>query len=223
MGTVPGRPVVAVLALAGIAASVLVGRGGLDTVVGCGITSDTFASQTAKDWVGNADHVVVASATAEQDSNRRDFDEGPIAYRTDRTVTFRADDVLWSAERPRQRLGQDFDLVAAGWNAYRASGKRTERTTAEAPRLEPGHTYLLALRWVSGGWAVLGEGAAVPFDDGVAGQGEWCGRVLGKDDVALGERFSRLDDHSLEKAVHGQDEQAVRRELEAAGAAPPSP
>ncbi|CAM5368318.1 hypothetical protein STENM223S_05430 [Streptomyces tendae] len=206
-------PVAAILALAGVAAGVLVGHGGLDTVVGCGMPSDDRPSQTAADWITNADHVVVATPTAEQDTNRRNFAKGAIQYQTDRTVTFRTDKLLWSSPRPRQQIGKDFDMVSAGWNVYRANGDRTKRTTAAAPRLEPDHTYLLALRWTSGQWTVLGEGAAVPFDHHTVGQGEWCGRTLSKDDVARGEHFSRKDDHSLEKAVHGQDEQAVIREL----------
>ncbi|MBZ6132193.1 MULTISPECIES: hypothetical protein [Streptomyces] len=213
-------PVGAVLALAGIAAGVLVGDGGLDTVVGCGFPSDGYPSQTAKDWVTGADHVVVATPTAEKDTNRRDFDEGAIRYQTDRAVTFRTDDVLWSSQQPRHALGQDFEMVAAGWRVHRESGDRAKRTTAAAPRLEPGHTYLLALRWVTDQWVVLGEGASVPYDQGTVGRGEWCGRTLSEDDVARGERFSRVDDHSLEKTAHGKDEQAVRQELERAGAHP---
>ncbi|MFJ8540774.1 hypothetical protein ACIRFH_01945 [Streptomyces sp. NPDC093586] len=210
-------PVVAVLALAGIAASVLVGHGGLDTVVGCGIPSDSSPSQTAKDWVAGADYVVIATPTAEKDANRRDFDKGTLRYQTDRAVTFRTDDVLWSSKRSRQSLGEGFEMVAAGWQVFRGSDDRVKRTTAAAPRLEPGHTYLLALRWSAGQWTVLGEGASVPFDHGTVGRGEWCGRSLSEDDVARGERFSRRDDHSLEKTLHGQDKQAVTRELEQAG------
>ncbi|MET7292028.1 hypothetical protein ABZS79_07765 [Streptomyces griseoloalbus] len=56
-----GQPVAACLAIVGIASSLLVGQGGLDTVVGCGITSDDHPSRTTQDWVTNADHVVVAS------------------------------------------------------------------------------------------------------------------------------------------------------------------
>ncbi|MFV0135961.1 hypothetical protein ACLGIH_22575 [Streptomyces sp. HMX87] len=211
------RPVVAGIALAGMTAGVLVGRGGLDTVVGCGITGDDRPSLTAKDWVDNADHVVVASPTAERDTNRRDFDKGSVQYQTDRAVSFRTDDVLWSSERPRRSMGESFEMVAAGWRVYRDSGTRVKRTTAAAPRLEPGHTYLLALRWDEGRWTVLGEGAAVPFDDGTAGRGEWCGRVLGEEDFARGERFSRRDDSSLEETVLGQNAQAVTRELKRAG------
>ncbi|MBQ0828257.1 hypothetical protein J5Y05_17410 [Streptomyces sp. RG38] len=209
-------PVVAGLALVGVAAAVLVGHDGLDTVVGCGIPSDGYASQTAEDWVTGADHVVVARPTAEQDTNRRDFTKGAIQYQTDRKVTFHTDKVLWSSQRPRHSLGEGFDMVAAGWNVYRDGGKRTKRTTAAAPRLEPGHTYLLALRWSDDQWVVLGEGAAVPFDDATVGRGEWCGRTLSEDDVARGERFSLPDDQSLEKTANGQGEQTITRQLQQA-------
>ncbi|MFJ3665843.1 hypothetical protein ACIPSE_05250 [Streptomyces sp. NPDC090106] len=212
----PGRPVVAGLAAAGLVAGVLVGWSSLETVVGCGIAVDDRPSQTAKDWVTHADHVVVASPTAEKDTNRRDYTAGQYAYATDREVTFRADQVLWSARQPDRSLDKEFTMTAPGWQVTRG-GTRVKRTAPNASRLEPGHTYLLALRWSDDGWTVLGEGAAVPFDDGVGDQGEWCGRELGKEDVASAERFSRSDDHSLEKAVLGQDAAAVTRALTKAG------
>ncbi|MGC0330688.1 hypothetical protein RKD23_003678 [Streptomyces sp. SAI-170] len=208
-----GRPVLAGLAFATVAAAVVVGRPGLETVVGCGGGNDPWPSQTARNWVTYADHVVVASPTAEEETNRREYRTGAVRYATDRLVTFRTDGVLWSAERPAHAMGRDFRLTAPGWATYRATGNRTELTTGDAPRLEPGHTYLLALRWDAGRWTPLGEGAAVPFDDGVAGRGEWCGRVLPEQDVARGERFSRRDDQSLEETLLGQGEAAVSREL----------
>ncbi|MFJ4469780.1 hypothetical protein ACIP2X_20220 [Streptomyces sp. NPDC089424] len=214
---VPLRPVAAFLALAGVAGAVLVGRGGLDTVVGCGPAQDPFPSQTAQDWVGNADHVVVAAPVGEQETDRREFERGAYRYRIDREVTLRTDDVLWSAPRPRRTIDESFELTAPGWRVLRTSGDRVERTAASAPRLEAGHTYLLAVRWTAGGWAVLGEGAALPFDDRVAGRGEWCGRALSEEDVARGERFSRRVDDSLEKSVHGHGEQAVLSALRSAG------
>ncbi|MGW7261401.1 hypothetical protein [Streptomyces sp. NPDC054834] len=107
-------------------------------------------------------------------------------------------------------------MTAPGWQVY-TSGSRIKRTATDAPRLETGHTYLLALRWTDDGWVTLGEGAVVPFDDHTGDQGEWCGRVMSKEDVARGERFSRSDDNSLEKALLGQNEQAATRELERAG------
>lgn len=223
MGHIPfgasltGRPAVACLAVAGIVAGVLVGGPGLETVVGCGSAEGRYPSKTAKDWVTYADHVVVATPIREQDTSRRDFPKGPIQYETDRKVTFRTDNLLWSTQSPARTMGKGFDMTAPGWRAYRATGDRVKKTATDAPRLEIGHTYLLALHWDADGWIVLGEGAAVPFDDHTGDQGEWCGRVLSKEDVARGESFSRLDDHSLEKALLGQDEQAVTRELDRAG------
>ncbi|MFJ5774884.1 hypothetical protein [Streptomyces sp. NPDC093094] len=208
-----GRPVVAGLAFAGVVAAVLVGRPGLETVVGCGGGSEPWPSQTASDWVSYADHVVVASPVGEKETGRQEYDRGAVRSESDRLVAFRTDSVLWSADRPARAMGRDFTVTAPGWREYRATGDRSEMTTGDAPRLETGHTYLLALRSDDGEWAVLGEGAAVPFDDHVAGRGEWCGRVLTEQDVARGERFSRRDDQSLEEAVLGKGEAAVSAAL----------
>lgn len=207
-----GRPAVAIVAAIGITAGVLIGREGLRTVVGCGPADDAYPSQTAADWKAGADHVVVAVPSAERETNKQDVAKGAVRYTLDRAVTLRTEKVLWSAATARRELGSAFEMTAPGWSVYR-SGKRVKDTAPEAPRLETGHTYLLALRWEAGRWIVLGEGAAVPFDDHVAGRGEWCGRVLSEDDFAKGERFSRRDDHSLEETVRGQDEHAVSREL----------
>ncbi|WP_129308201.1 hypothetical protein [Streptomyces sp. L2] len=209
---VSSRPVVAVLAVTGIVAGVLVGTSGLETVSGCGTASDYYPSQTAEDWVTYADHVVVASPVREAETGRSDYTKGSVRYDDDRTVTFRTDHLLWSSRHPAHRMGDSFAMVAPGWRVYR-SGTRVKRTATDAPRLELGHTYLLALRWTDGRWTVLGEGASVPFDDHTGDQGEWCGRVLSKEDVSRGERFSRKDDHSLERALLGQNEAAVTREL----------
>lgn len=215
-GHITSRPVTVFLAFAGVVAAVLVGRGGLTTVVGCGLVSDDHPSQTAQEWVTHADHAVVATPEREEETNRRDFETGQFQYQTDRTVTFRTDEVLWSAAKPRRSLGKDFEMTAPGWSVYRESGTRIKRTAPSAPRLEPGHTYVLGLRWTDDGWTVLGEGAAIPYDDGTADRGEWCGRVLTEEDIAHGERFSRKDDESLEKTVAGQNAQAVKRALDQA-------
>ncbi|MEU5777858.1 hypothetical protein ABZ819_31720 [Streptomyces venezuelae] len=215
-----GRPAIAMLALAGITAGVLIGRTGLRTVVGCGAAADAYPSQSAADWKAGADHVVVALPTAERESNRHDVAKGPVRYTIDRALTLRKEKVLWSAATPRHELGSEFEMTAPGWSVYR-NGKRIKGMAPEAPRLETGHTYVLALRWDAGHWVVLGEGAAVPFDDHVAGRGEWCGQVLSEDDFAKGERFSQRVGHSLEETVRGRDETAILRELEKASAKRP--
>lgn len=215
-----GRPAIAVLALVGITAGVLIGRESLRTVVGCGAPDDRFPSRTAADWKAGADHVVVTRPTAERETNREEVAMGAVRYTVDRAVTLRKERVLWSAATPRHELGSEFDMTAPGWSVYR-NGKRVKGTAPEAPRLEIGHMYVLALRWEADQWVVLGEGAAVPFDDRVAGRGEWCGMVLSEDDFAKGERFSRRDDHSLEETVQGQGEAAISRELAKTGSKRP--
>ncbi|WP_256968649.1 hypothetical protein [Streptomyces sp. CS227] len=87
------------------------------------------------------------------------------------------------------------------------------RLAPEAARLKTGHTYVLALRWEAGKRVVLAEGAAVPFDDHVAGREEWCGQMLSEDEYAKGERFPQRHDHSLEQGVRGQGEAAPTRKL----------
>ena len=205
------------LATAGIAAAVLVGGDGLDTVVGCGLTEDRWPSNTAHDWVTYADFVVVASPVREQEVHRRDYSAGAVASTTDRTVTFGTSTVLWSSRRHAGRdIGKGFELTAPGWKTYRSGGTRAKRTAADRPRLETGHTYLLALRYDEGRLAVLGEGAAVPFDHHTVGQGEWCGRTVDPGTLARGENFSRRDDNPLEETTLGKNEDAVRRELDRA-------
>ncbi|MFD8938780.1 hypothetical protein ACFV0R_26635 [Streptomyces sp. NPDC059578] len=211
-----GGPVIAGLALVGIVAGVLVGSSGLGTVAGCGLGSDLYPSQTAEDWVDQADHVVVATPVKERTINRHDYPNGIFEYKVERQVSLKAEDSLWTSKQPERSLGDEFDLVAPGWRVFRETGNRFKDTNANAPRLEVGHTYLLALRWVDGRWTVLGEGAALPFDDRTVGQGEWCGRELSGEDVARGERFSRPDESSLEESLHGQNARAVTRALDQA-------
>lgn len=103
--TLSGRPVVAMLALACIAAAVLIGRQGLRSVASCGPVDDPYPSRTAADWKAGADHVVVALPTAERETNREDFDKGSVRYTVDRAVTFRKAKVLWSADTPGMRWG----------------------------------------------------------------------------------------------------------------------
>ncbi|MGX2997482.1 hypothetical protein JNUCC64_25020 [Streptomyces sp. JNUCC 64] len=206
--------VAAFLATAGIVAGVFVGGSGLGNVVaGCGFNSDAYPSETAEEWAAHADQVVVATPVEERDGERREFTGGIFRYQMDREVKLRNEKTLWSAERPRRSIGTGFELVAPGWKVFRKSGARFKSTTSDAPRLETGHTYLLALRWDAGRWTVLGEGAAIPFDDGTVGRGEWCGRVLAPEDVARGELFSRPDDTSLEEVTHGRGIEDVLREL----------
>ncbi|MFF9812370.1 hypothetical protein [Streptomyces sp. NPDC014006] len=211
--SVTGALVTALAAL-GVVGGVLVGWGGLDTVNGCGYPDNPYPSETARDWVTYADVVVVGQAVGERESGRRELPPGPYRYAVERTVRIRAESVPYeSRERSHPAVGAAFDYVAPGWKITRGSRARVDVLTGDAPRVVPGHTYILALRHREGRWVALGEGGVVPFDGHVVGRGEWCGQVVGTDGFAHGERLDRRDDHSLEKALLGQGDQALVRTL----------
>ncbi|MFE2581017.1 hypothetical protein [Streptomyces sp. NPDC059378] len=213
-----GRPVVAALAAAGVAAGVLVGWNGLDTINGCGLPVNRYPSESARDWVDNADVVIVGRATREWESGRQELAVGAYRYRLERTVRLTRESVVFtSGRRTHPSPGPTVDYVAPGWKIPRSdAATRVDVLTGDAPRVVPGHTYVLALRWDEGSWVSLGEGAVVPFDGHTVGNGEWCGRVLGTADFAEGERMGRHADHSLEKALLGHGTDAVSRALDRA-------
>ncbi|MGX1544450.1 hypothetical protein [Streptomyces adustus] len=213
-----GRPVVATLAAAGVAAGVLVGWPGLDTINGCGLPVNRYPSESAQDWVDNADVVIVGRATREWESDRQELASGAYRYQLERTVRLTRESVVFtSGRRAHPSPGPAVDYVAPGWKIPRSdAAARVDDLTGDAPRVVLGHTYVLALRWEEGRWVSLGEGAVVPFDGHTVGNGEWCGRVLGPEDFAEGERMARHDDHSLEKALLGQGADAVSQALDRA-------
>ncbi|MPY38198.1 hypothetical protein FNH09_45440, partial [Streptomyces adustus] len=94
-----GRPVVATLAAAGVAAGVLVGWPGLDTINGCGLPVNRYPSESAQDWVDNADVVIVASATREWESDRQELASGAYRYQLERTVRLTRESVVFTSGR----------------------------------------------------------------------------------------------------------------------------
>ncbi|WP_256968650.1 hypothetical protein [Streptomyces sp. CS227] len=114
------------LALAGI--TVLIGREGFRTVVGCGAPDVPYPCHSTADSKAGADHVVVARPTSEWESDRRDVAKRAVRYTAERAVTFRKEKVLWSAASPRHELGSEFDMTAPGWSVYR-DGKHVKGTT----------------------------------------------------------------------------------------------
>jgi hypothetical protein len=148
------------------------------SVGGC----DRYPSSTPADWVTYADHVIVATATSERvlplDKDVAENGEGDV----DRTVTLRPDEILWSAESPRQDAPtESFEFAAFGW-ALRQDGTRTPLARDGAPRLEVGHTYIIALSRepevddeptpIPAHWVTLGGESMVPYDQETIGTGE---------------------------------------------------
>ena len=150
--------------------------------VAVGHAADHLPNATATDWVSYADHVVLVSPVTEQvvppAATELERGEGLIG----RTLGMRVDQVLWSAKGAAAAPKQ-FDWQAFGWQFSDDDVDALVPLAAEdAPRLELGHQYVLAIRWesarctdgdqVAAQWQGLGADAMVPADGGVIGNGE---------------------------------------------------
>ncbi|MFE1884953.1 hypothetical protein [Streptomyces diastatochromogenes] len=152
--------------------------------------NDRYPSRTAQDWVTYADHAVVVTALDDQavepdtsDPDNPEGDSGPIM----RKVTLRVDKVLWSKDKPAHAAPSTFAWDAFGWHQTE-DGQRVEMSGAHEPRIEPGHTYVMALQWqaprcpagdepIPGEWRGLGGESTIPYDHEVLGQGEFEGET----------------------------------------------
>lgn len=178
---------VAVLAIAVVGIVWLTGHGDGPLVVDAA-TSDRYPNATADDWVTYADHVLAVTPVAERAPAPADNDEDGGGGLIDRDVTLRVDRVLWSRPDPDRPAPATLDWKAWGWRYEADPGDRTAIVGAGSPRIELGHSYLLAVAWEPArcspgdpvqpaGWTGLGSASTVPFDHGIVGEGEFEGRV----------------------------------------------
>ncbi|MCG0288031.1 hypothetical protein [Streptomyces sp. PSAA01] len=225
------------LALLGTAAALAVGTGLAvsdrdeatarteDVIVGQG--ADHLPNRSASDWVTYADHVVVVSATGEKEiaptQQEVERGEGTVGL----TVALTVDKVVWSRPDAHRPAPDTWEYSAMGWQFQGGdTGNRTKMALVDQPRVEPGHRYVMAIRWEAATCSPgddpepaqrrgLGEGSEVPFDAGVIGQGELEGRSR----TAAQARSAKLeagDDAGLEDQVAGRGEDALVQELKAA-------
>ncbi|SFC15203.1 hypothetical protein [Streptomyces aidingensis] len=182
-----GRPVLTAvagtfaLAVAGIAAVAVVSvwpGGGPGDADGSQITAagdERVPSWTGTDWVTYADHVAVVNVAGETDlapsAEEREIGEGLIG----RTVRVEITEPLWSREHA-PALPDEVEFTAVGW--FFEGERRRAFAVESSPRLELGHSYIIALARFSDGWGPLGTGGVLPYDEGVIGNGESEGRVL---------------------------------------------
>lgn len=175
--------------LGGVLSGILVGCGNgsndsSDIVMASG--SDHYPNTTASDWVTYADHVVVVTATSDRavppDEEDRKNEEGYVH----RKAMLRVDEVIWSREDASHAAPEgEFEWDAWGWALQ--DGERLPMASEDVPRVEVGHTYVMAIAWeptlddghdyVPAHWIALGSDAVIPYDDGVIGKGELAGRV----------------------------------------------
>ncbi|RZU15117.1 hypothetical protein [Streptomyces sp. BK239] len=201
-----------------------------------GHASDRLPSTTAQDWVTYADHVVVVSAVSEREiapsRSETERGEGIVG----RQVTLRVDKVLWSRAAAPQKPPTSWEYNAAGWQFSDGdTGKRRKMVLEERPRVEAGHSYVMAIVWqgprcaegdgrTPGKWLGLGEGSEIPFDAGILGNGEEAGRVVrqqGGSPAAAALAADENPDVGLEEQLAGGSASALVSELKAAAPATP--
>lgn len=106
---------------------------------------DRLPSTTASDWVTYADYVAVVHVTAQHvgEPPKDDLDGGSVL----RKLTLTVDRVLWSSPTTSAEPPQgDFSHLAFDY-AYSGDdpGRRTRMVADDEPRLEVGHSYIMAL------------------------------------------------------------------------------
>ncbi|MEZ7159143.1 hypothetical protein ACWIFK_01920 [Streptomyces althioticus] len=175
------------------------GGGVLPEVTVAPQADDVLPSVTSTDWVTYADQVAVVRPTSDREipasEEEKEAGEGYIG----RQATLAVDKVLWSRPDAPQ-APESLSLDVAGW--VFKDGRRQEFAVHDTPRLEPGHTYILALaRLDDGTWSILGSGAALPYDNGIIGNGE----SEGKDTRTPGKGSG----DSVEEQVAGERAQAL--------------
>lgn len=104
--------------------------------------ADRLPAQTAADWVTYADHVVVATLTADSETELTAQEVAAGEGLTGRTVSMRVERTLWS-RRSAPVLPEIVSWQTTGW--YYKHGKRHQFQIIGAPRIEPGVEYLIAL------------------------------------------------------------------------------
>ncbi|MHC5260811.1 hypothetical protein ACYSUO_23255 [Streptomyces sp. UC4497] len=182
---------------------------------------DHRPSQTASDWVTYADHVVAVTATAEQESpptaSEIERGEGLIG----RKVTLRTDDVLWSRPGVSKAPPNSWQRPSVGWQFHEGdTDNRIKMVKADSPRIEVGHSYLIAIAWEdvscsgNGQWRGLGEGSTLPYDGDVIGQGELEGRVQSAAQ-ALRAEAGEDPNRGLEEEMAGRTATDLVQELKA--------
>lgn len=177
---------------------------------------ERFSSATAMDWTRNSDYVAEVEILSEEVTGP--VEGGPVIGRE---VALNVKRVLWKRSAPANSLPGQVSLWAPGWIREEDQGTTSPRAFEGQPRLEVGHTYVIALVWIpracSDGdheevahWAALGANAVIPFDNGRLGYGESEGRSVDGD-------VDQAQAGTLERQLLGR---GARQLVERLGSAP---
>ncbi|MDK1474855.1 hypothetical protein QNO07_15745 [Streptomyces sp. 549] len=169
----------AALALATVAALVTMAEDAPPGVVVRADAGDArLPSESAADWVTYGDHVAVVRLSLEKKLPVSEEDQVNGEGYVGRSVTMTVRKVLWTRDAA-PALPASVSFNASGW--VMKDGRMTPVALHDTPRLEKGHTYILALSRYSDGWAPTGSGSTLPYDSRVIGEGESEGRAVTPD------------------------------------------
>lgn len=210
--------------------------GGLGTpAVIVGDAQDAYPTATAGDWVTYADHVFIVTPTHVTETTPGqaavDAGEGTIG----RTITLKVEEVLWSAESPAKAAPDTLDVTTIGWEFTDGdTDNRREMALDDQPRVEPGHTYIVAMRWkpawcepgdsdyIPANWSGLGSDSIIPYDDGVIGNGELEGTVRTAEQTRDAAPAANDPNFSLEDELTGKSANELKARLSDATPVPAS-
>jgi len=182
-----------------------------------------FASWSAEDWTQNSDWAAEVLVVAEHPTEE-DQTSGSVVPRE---VELAVQRVVWQRAVPAHELPQRLSLEAAGWTKSGEGGSTlTPRAFEGEPRMEIGHSYVVALVWVpracspgdaaeAAHWSTLGAGTVIPYDEGRLGYGESEGRTVSGDE-------DQAQPRTLERELLGRDASTLKEKLTSAPAKPRS-
>ena len=157
---------------------------------------DRLPSSTAEDWVTYADYVVIATPVKESEigpeKGEVEIGEGAIL----RSIEMRVDRILWGTSSPATPAPTSFSWAGVGWTFNGGVDSRTLMVAGNQPRVQTGHSYILAIDWEPdpctdgsrGRWRGLGGDSVLPYDEGKIGVGEYEGRERTLDEASTDAR-----------------------------------
>jgi hypothetical protein len=192
---------------------------------------DRLPSTTAADWVTYADHVVVVTPQSETSSTPSEDERARGEGVTTRTLQLTVSQVVWSKADAQVPPPAVFAWNAYGWTWHDSPDQRVKLVDPEEPRMELGHTYVMAIEWVpahctdegtpiAGAWRGLGSGSTLPYDSRTLGVGEVGDREVTAA-AASSEALSAKDPgYGLKDQMVGKDVASLARRLDKASPHP---
>ncbi|MFE3456172.1 hypothetical protein ACFXKD_01405 [Nocardiopsis aegyptia] len=185
------------------------------------------SGQSARDWVSNADHVVLVRAVDERIHEPEPVEVERGEGMVGRTVTLEVRRVLWSAPDPARPAPETYEYPSWGFVFNGGVDDMRPIGAQDEPRVEVGHDYVIAIDWEEARctpgdgrrpamWMGLDNSSVVPADDGVVGNGESGGRVASARERRNSPEPLLRGEGTFEGRMMGATVDALARELDRA-------